>query len=307
MENNKLRDLIIRARGDRTKKKYAEESGVNVAIISRIESGDYMPGKNVLKRLTSINAKPQGGITFSDLLEAANDSKQYQKGMDAGKLAYKLGMSSIPVLASIVSGCAMTKSLDTVLQQGVIVDEKSVKKKTDDVFFDEVNELAIGMERYKATATGVILSKLAQKGIRCSLGKQEDTDFLLNYTDTILLVDENEINNWVLSCFTLNEENKKMVAFIKPFAARFVEKLLHTKPDSRKKASFVVDSDELYEYLLEIKGKNSYRGNLSIIQFDATKMKIVREEYLAYFDLNVADEKLLVIDEKRGDSENDKS
>jgi len=79
MEKQNLQELVKKARGDRTKRKYAEDSGVNVAIISRIESGDYRPGRKVLEKLTSVQANPQGGVTFNDLLEAASDNKQYQK------------------------------------------------------------------------------------------------------------------------------------------------------------------------------------------------------------------------------------
>ena len=296
MSNKSLQELVKIARGDRTKRKYAEESGVNVAIISRIESGDYMPGRKVLEKLTSSNARPQGGITYADLVEVANDNKQFQKGLVAGMLATPLGFVGIPFLATaFAGGTVLGKGMETLLETSVQSKTKSTYKRREKEFLDEMKNFAIGMERYKATAAGIIYSKMAEMGITCRPGKQEDTDFPLNYTDLIMLVEDENINTWVLSCVTLNEENKDREALIKPFAARFIDKLLHTKPDPKKKASFVVDDDELYKYLLEMKGKNSYRGNLSIIQFDVKSLSLLREEYISYYELNDTENKMLLV------------
>lgn len=296
MSNKNLQELVKIARGERTKRKYAEESGVNVAIISRIESGDYMPGKKVLEKLTSPNARPQGGITYADLVEAASDNKQFQKGLAAGMLATPLGFIGIPFLtAAFAGGTALGKGMELLFETSEQSREKSISRKREKEFLDEMKYFALGMERYKATATGVIFAKLAEMGITCRPGKQEDTDFPLNYTDLVMLIEDNNISTWVLSCVTLNEENRDREAFIKLFAARFIDKLLHTKPDPKKKASFVVDDEGLYKYLLEMKGKNSYRGNLSIIQFDAKSLSLVREEYISRFDLYDTENKLLLV------------
>lgn len=291
MSEKKLPELVKIARGDRTKRKYAEDSGVNVAIISRIENGDYSPGKNVLERLTSSKAKPQGGITYKDLLEAANDNKQYKKGIVAGMATGILNPFMIPAIV----GGGVIKAIDSSLETN------GKNKKNEKEFLNEMKDFATGMERYKATATGAIIAKLAEEGIWCRVGKQDDTDFLLNYTDLVLMFKENEIDTWILSCFTLNDENKNRKDFIKSFATRFIDKLVHTEPNPRKKASFVVDDEELYEYLLELKDKNSYRGNLSIIQFDAKNVKIIKEEYISYYDLNEKNNKMLIVKEGNED------
>jgi len=299
VQNKNLRDLVKRARGDRTKKKFAEDSGVNVAIISRIESGDYFPGKNVLARLTSVSAKPQGDVSYDDLVEAAKYSKQYHKGIATGMIASiaSIGGMGIPLLAALFSNGMMIKGQELLAEKNEGVTNNASTKKEDNLSLLEIENMATQMERYKATAMGVILAKLAENGIGCRLGKQENTDFPMNYTDMLFLVEDNDIDVWLLSCFTMNEGNRNMEALIKPFAVRFIEKLLHTKPDPKKKASFVVDSDDLYEYLLELKEHNSYRGNLSIIQFDAPNVRLIREDYIAHYDLEYLEDKLLVVSE----------
>lgn len=293
MSEKKLSELVKAARGDRTKRKYAEDSGVNVAIISRIENGDYSPGKNVLERLTSAKAKPQGGITYKDLLEAANDNKQYKKGVVAGMAAFPMGAILNPFMIPAIVGGGVIKALDSSLETN------GKNKKNEKEFLNEIKDFATGMERYKATATGAIIAKLAEQGIWCRVGKQNDTDFLLNYTDLVLMFSENEIDTWILSCFTLNEENRNRKDFIKSFAARFIDKLVHTESNPRKKASFIVDDEELYKFLLELKDKNSYRGNLSIIQFDAKNVKIIKEEYISYYDLNEKNNKMMIVKEEK--------
>ena len=290
MEKQNLQELVKKARGDRTKRKYAEDAGVNVAIISRIESGDYRPGKKVLEKLTSVQASPQGGVTYNDLLEAASDNKQYQKGLAAAATLMMTAPLGLIGAAPFMAGAGVAGAATKI--------HGDKKKKKEDEFLDRMKDFATEMERYRAMATGTILATLAEQGIICRPGKQEDTDFPLNYTDIVLLVEDTEISNWVLSCFTLNENNKNMESFIKPFAARFAEKLLHTKADARKKASFVVDSDELYDYLTDLLKENSYRGNLSIIQFDAQNVKLVREEYISYYELDCKEDKMIIVGEK---------
>lgn len=289
MENKTVSELITIARGDRTKKQYAEDSGVNIAIISRIENANYTPGKKVLEKLTSAAAKPQGGVTYQDLIEATNKDKQFKKGLVTGMAA--LPIMGIPVIGPAAVAGVGIKAVTSASK----ANKKS--KKDEKKFFNEMKDFATGMERYRATATGIIIAKLAENGTWCRPGKQEDTDFPLNYTDQVLLIENNEINNWILSCFTINEENKSRKDFIKNFSARFVDKLVHTKPDPRKKASFVVDDESLYNHLLELKDNISYRGNLSIIQFDAKNVKIVKEEFLSYYDLNHMEDKLMLLRE----------
>mgnify|MGYP003296338438 CR=1 FL=1 len=71
MKNDKLIAYIDMAKGkDRTMGEYASAAGINLSMISRIKNGTYTPGVKVLKKLTSENAKPRGGISFPMLYEA---------------------------------------------------------------------------------------------------------------------------------------------------------------------------------------------------------------------------------------------
>lgn len=48
----------------------------------------------------------------------------------------------------------------------------------------------------------------------------------------------------------------------------------------------------LFNYLVELKGKNSFRGNLSVIQVDVKNVQVIREEYIAFYDTTKPEELL---------------
>lgn len=57
-----------------------------------------------------------------------------------------------------------------------------------------------------------------------------------------------------------------------------------TEPDRAKKSSLVVKDKELFDLISELKGKISYKGNLSVLLIDTDSMSIVNERNISYYD-----------------------
>ena len=70
-KNAKLKAVIERAKGDRSFREYGNDAGVSSSSIFKIMNGDYRPSYGVIAKLTSKQAKPQGGVTFEEMLAAA--------------------------------------------------------------------------------------------------------------------------------------------------------------------------------------------------------------------------------------------
>ncbi len=66
-------ELVKKAKGeDRSLRAYARDSGVDVAIISKMINGTYIPKKpGLYEALTSPQASPRGGVTCEQMLAAA--------------------------------------------------------------------------------------------------------------------------------------------------------------------------------------------------------------------------------------------
>lgn len=68
---SELAELVRKAKGHRSYKAYARDSGVSSTGIYRIIRGDYKPGVDTIRKLTADSAKPEGGVTFENMMAAA--------------------------------------------------------------------------------------------------------------------------------------------------------------------------------------------------------------------------------------------
>ena len=87
MQNTTLIEVLKRAKGDRSDREYARESGVSQTLISRVLKGDYIPGASTIQKLTSKQARPQGGVTYEEMMDAAghlNLSSLYNSPLNDG-------------------------------------------------------------------------------------------------------------------------------------------------------------------------------------------------------------------------------
>ena len=111
----RLRELLVKAKGERTYSQYADDAGVDHAVIYKIrKSDDYRPGLSVLQRLASDSAMPEGGVTLTDFLAAAgyptDNTKLYGSARAMTATLATIG-ATIPVVGSLVPGVGMVGAL----------------------------------------------------------------------------------------------------------------------------------------------------------------------------------------------------
>ena len=70
-KRKRVAKLVTLAQGDRSGKRYAELAGISPGHLTRIKKEDYLPSPEVVGKLTSIEADPQGGVTYEELMRAA--------------------------------------------------------------------------------------------------------------------------------------------------------------------------------------------------------------------------------------------
>lgn len=296
MKNKNLIELVKKARGDRSLREFAKDAEVNVSILSRIESGEYNPGRKVLEKLTSPNAKPQGGVTYQDLAEAANDNDQYKKGIAAGMTAAGLVAGSLPGVSAALLALAGATATSIKTQQVISDKEKKQEEKLTDDLKKIATERYVALNReihrFTATATGLLYGKLAEMGVHFRPGNKDETDIVLCEGDSFLFIEDEVVDTWLLSYIALSEADRGMDMLIKKSTKRMIERWLFTVPDQKRKFSIVVNDEILFKYLVELRGKNLFRGNLSVIQVDVKSVQVICEEYIAFYDTTKPEELL---------------
>jgi transcriptional regulator with XRE-family HTH domain len=70
-KNLEFAEIIKEARGDRSLREYAEDSGVSYMTIYKAERGECVPSPKTIKKLSSVKAKPQNGATYERMMVAA--------------------------------------------------------------------------------------------------------------------------------------------------------------------------------------------------------------------------------------------
>lgn len=269
---NELGELVKAAKGDdRTIREYAKDSGVDHAVISKIITGKYIPKKpKVLMALTSVQAAPRNGVTYEKLAKVAQYDAFYQAGLVAGMAASNVALSAIgglplAALTAGVSGVALAKK-KRENEQEILIDKA-------------VNNI----QRFSATAIGLIYGILAQNGILFKLEVDKSKRQLENEFDTYLSIEGPEIEEYIIGYVYLDEEERRSDIVVSNMSRRAVERFLFLKPNEKRKLSIVVNCQEVYDYLLKYKGQISYRGYLSIILLDVTNVTVVKEESLAWY------------------------
>lgn len=66
---DKLRELLIKAQGERSQNQFAMQGGFSSSAITRIMNGNYVPSPKTLRKIANI---AYNGVTYEDLLEACS-------------------------------------------------------------------------------------------------------------------------------------------------------------------------------------------------------------------------------------------
>lgn len=291
MGQNKLAKLVNIAKGnDRTIREYATAAGVNVSTISRTIKGEYKPGVKVLRKLTSKEAAPRGGITFNDLFEATGFSNEVTFNTALGSVSAILA-ASIPVFGqTLVDGTVAAvmiaeKEKKSRQESKLLVNNKNeANEKCKSFTIERLSEYNRHLHRFSATATGLIYGKMAQKGLRFRPSNIDELDFQCYEDDSVVELEECNISTWLFRFIAISEADRGLDKFAKDVALNMFSQLVLIPSDVKRKISIVVNHMELYEHLLRYKGHNSYHGNLSIILIDTKEVSIRKEEYLSLYD-----------------------
>lgn len=300
MSSNTLGDLVRKAQGDRTVREYAKMAGVDPSTLTRIKQGNYTPGEKVLKKLVSPQAAPQGNVTLEQLVKAANSSASYKGGLAAGMAVLGMATGGLTGLPAVTTMLSILAGKEVEIKAKALMKEKDEEQKGSNEIereraMTQYRSLNIETRRFADFALGTIYRELINKSV-CFRPSNQGIDGLELYdTDTVLSIEDNEIDSWLFSFATFSKEYRNLDLLVKKSTKGMIERILFMKPNPSRKVSIVVSDKELFEYLLEFKGNISYRGNLSIIYVDAEEVRIIREEYVSFYDMEEQKERLRIV------------
>lgn len=273
MAENALGKLVRKAKGDdRSLREYSRDSGVDAAIISKIINGTYVPKKtDVYKALTSQEASPRGGVTYKQLVEAADSSKSYQAGIMAGMAVAEAALMAIGGLpiAAIGAGTAVA------LTSSVL----SAKKKGGT---NKAEEIINEMQRFVATSNGLIFSSLGAKGVLFQIIKDRPPEFE-NQFDTYLRIEGQEVKEHIFRYAYISKEQQEILYIVENTPRRLIKELTFLKPSKERKVTIVTNFPASFDYMLSYKDKLSYNGELSILLVDVRRAELHREEYISHY------------------------
>lgn len=275
MTDIRLGDLVRKAKGeDRSLREYARNSGVDAAVVSKIINGSYVPKKtDIYRALTSPEASPRGGVTYKQLVEAADSSKSYQRGIVAGMAATEVLLSAIGGITiqsmEMASLGAANAALGFFTSKG--------KKES-----DKSDELLTSIKRFAALASGLIYNSMAMKGIQFQVVSDGKGDKGNNTLDTSIRLEGESIQEYDIKYAYITEKHRSGKSIVESISKGVIAGLVFIEPSVKRKISIVTNSVEAYDYMLIYKNKLSYSGELSVILVDEEKAVIVKEEYIAH-------------------------
>ena len=286
MTENKLGDLVRKAKGeDRSLREYARNSGVDAAVLSKIINGSYIPKKSSIYRsLTSSEASPRGGVTYKQLVEAADTSKSYQRGFAAGMAATEVLLSAIGGLAIPSIGIASIGAATSAL---LFSKEKGgANQKT---------ELVNSIRRFTAAASGLLYNSMASKGVSFQVVPEEGGNGYSNSTYTSLRIKNQEISEYIFRYAYFTDEHQDNNQIVENVTKGVIAGLIFQEPSKQRKTSIVTNSAKAYEYMRAYKNKLSYDGELSIILVDINAIRLVSEEYIAHCSEENAPKEMIIV------------
>lgn len=202
-----------------------------------------------------------------------------------------LGTSSAALLGSVVAGGlgllgtaihAVNPLIGiTALGTMSVISKSKIPNRSESKQADlELKKLQKTIENSKKQISGTIVTSFINKGYSFKIDNNEITE---DSPDLCLYFDNEKIKSWWF-VFWDNEFNRILNISKNDLSKYLVSKFMLTKPDRTKKSSLVVKDKELYDFISELNGKISYKGNLSVLLIDTNSMSIVNEKNISYYD-----------------------
>lgn len=276
-------ELVLKAKGNRSYREYQRDSGVDAAIIAKIVKGTYIPKKiDTYRKLASC---ADNGVTYEDLIEAANFSKEYKSGLMAGVETAQtalgiVGLASvamIPGMGALLIGLSRASSL----MKKSVEETKNIESAKKD------------MQRFCSVSDKIILSQLALNGISVHLLESSDVRIFENEFDTYFQVNAKHYMKLIIRHLYFAENVN--VDIIKETTKLYVAELIFSKKDKLQNIAIVTKSEEGFCVLKETAGKLSFKGNLIAILVDDMNFELKEQIVLSTFDEDIEPEKLTIM------------
>lgn len=248
--------LVKELIGERSIRRTAEDSNVAASYITGIVNQKYLPSAEILRKLTAPSAKPQNGVTMEDLMIAAGYQTDY---------------------------------IEVAVEEPGILDANDNTNGNDSVTHDWVREhhreRMQEIRKFESMVTGIIYKTLAEKGL--SFSYVNEVMGVRGYKpDVAVYVSQQPVLEWwfeikFLGNITGRHGNRGYVNL-----RHILGQFMFVEPKLERKVSLVIDNEEDFELIVSYKDKLAYRGDLSVILVDTETYSVVREEYLAHYNLN---------------------
>lgn len=271
-------ELVKLAKGeDRSLREYARDSGVDAAIISKIINGTYIPKKpGIYESLTNAKASPRGGVTCAQMIAAAGASEEFQNGMSAGMSVGMLtSLAAVP--SSVILRVLQSRGIDADAREKSKGSASSVKPEE----IRQIQRIQSEMQRFKATANGMILGALGKKGLSFQLVHTDGAEIDGIHFDTDVKLMNHEVSEYLIRYAFIFEENPSSLLAINEVKS-MIEELVFLKPLRTRIVSVVTNHPDAYDSLCAYKDRLSYNGELSVILFSLENAMFVKEEYISH-------------------------
>lgn len=284
----KVASIVKELIGERSIRRTAEDSGVAASYITGILKERYLPSADILRRLSSPEAKPQNAITMEDLMIAAGYQTNYVEE------AYK------EALYEEITDDENGKPVDIRPDMNKIMQNINTANGQDSDEYIEYRrrhfrELDIMRERFGKVAKGLILQNLIEKQIQFTMS-DEGTGMRGIRADIIVELTGQPVDSWWFDFRWVRTGDGRPMngSFIN--ARTILGNLIFVTPDPRRKYSIVISSKNDYDFIKGYADKLSFRGELSIILIDEENYSLVEETYLSHYDYKNEQDLTLYLD-----------
>lgn len=226
----------------------------------------------------SAQAAPRDGVTCTQMIAAAGATKDFRDGLSAGLSAGMLAsLDDIP-----------SPTMIKVLQaRGMAVDGCGASGAPSPAMKPEearrTHRLQSEMQRFAATANGIILGSLGKGGLTFQIIQTEGAEVDSVRFDTCVKLIGHDVSEYLIRYAFFSGEEAVSPALAKNTVRRMVEELVFLEPSRSRLVSIVTNRFDAYDDLCACRSRQSYNGELSVLLFDLEKALIQKEEYLSHY------------------------
>lgn len=256
-------ELIKRLRGQRTLAQFSNDCGVSVSNLSRLINGELkrIPTPNMLRKLTKLEANPQNGISYEEIMVVAGYNSPNEE-----------------------------IEIRNILMENMVKEDTKEFGISGPRAYSDIDRFNKAVQ-YEALAKGVICTRLAQRGISFIFDQNPvvNSDGNAYRPDVIIEIQSsNHIKFWWLEIKFCRDESMHS-GLITRWFFNIINRFMLISPNNKQKVSLVLNSEPIYNQLKRLKDNIAYKGNLSIILVDMIGIKFIEETYISFYDEKQAD------------------